>query len=141
MLPDRIAQMDEAIRKIPGLVDLVQRSLHRQQLRRNDTHRPSLAPGASALWLNCLSHNPETPRTRVPHDRYCMGLNLAVHESCADPDCWSTFWQVPIVNAGHPRPPKNALRILLGSEVTALQALHDEFATLDTRVRAVVAAA
>ena len=131
MLPDRTAQMDKAIRRIPGLVDFVQQALIRVQHEASDYHRPSLAEGVSLLWLNCLCHDPQTPRTRVQHGVGCMGFTLAIHELWSAPTSWGSFWQVPVVNTGYYGTPINSVRMQLGGEVAALQELHDEFAELD----------
>lgn len=133
MFPNRIAQMDEAIRKIPGLVDLMQQSL----LQLHDRaayghHRPSLAPGVATLWLNCLHRQPECPSRRVPHHPECRGFVIAIRENWSSPDSLSTFWQVPVVNAGYYGSVVNELRVLLGGEVAPLQQIHDELSTPDT---------
>lgn len=132
LLSNRIAQMDEAIRKIPGLVDLMQQSLLRPHNRTVHAHRPSLAPGAATMWLNCLHQQPESLLQRVPHHPACRGFVIAIHENWSSPDSLSTFWQVPVVNTGFYGSIVNELRVLLGGEVGALQQIHDELSAPDT---------
>lgn len=85
-----VAQMDSALRNIPGFAELV--------YKRFLEDRPGEAGMWTQMWLNCEGDKPSPhPVWRQTHTAKCRGLVLMLREKHGDPNEPKTFWSAPLI--------------------------------------------